>query len=593
MVSVSISGFKGFLSSLFPEPETFLRELVQNSMEALHAAAQTSGNSSPSRIDIEIDEAVPSITFRDNGCGMTRGELSEKMITVFRSGWQDGNYDSLGVGQFGFGFFSTMLVSDRLEVSTRSVLADDEGSIWHFDCQSGTSELRDVDNTLETHGFSVTLFLSEKFRHFASSLYISEVLQNYLLFCPFPITVGGLPLNVPTRAQWQRTLSDPRSISDVMEDVQTAFHWSEPPLGVKSFSDGVLAIAPSREEAAPATKVYRHGVFVLEAEIIPQPLNFIFCGIFNVDELNIRPDRKSFLDDTAAANFGARVLEQIELLFREISQEPRRSVAFFEGWLEPMIAGVMIHDELADLRQEMPLRLVSGRGISLTLETTWKNLTKKDSVESILFTRDPVADREMLEHFHGDSEPIVVLINSAERALASYCAKETGVRLVSISDRYLNSQKQQAEDHRGMTLLFSEARLSYEYDFVCVRDQDVRVPLKLMRENGEHEAARELLKMLSEAVGRKPPDGLLGEERWIGLINLSHPAVQALSVGLENGVSRARLRNGAELLLLTARMTSGADVSNEEQIAHATALGDLMADAFAVKSKGGWLPFSR
>lgn len=589
--SIDVAGFRDFLTSLFPEPDTFLRELVQNSMEALHAAVMITGDDRKRHIHIEVDANVPSITIRDNGCGMTQQELTEKLATVFRSGWSEGEYDNLGVGQFGFGFFSTMLVSDRVEVRTRSLSCEGQDTIWRLDCRNGTSDMQEDLSEQYGHGFSVELFLSEGFRHFASSSYISETLQDYLLFCPFRIYVSGAPLDVPTRAQWQRSLSDARGVGDVIEDMQSAFGWEEAPLAFKTSDIGVLCVAPSEERSAPATKIYRHGVFVLEAEIIPQPLNYIFCGVFNVDDLNIRPDRKSYQDDSAATAFQARILEQVALLFMELSEDPRRSVSFFEGWLDPMIAGVMTHDTLSDLRKEMPLRYVTERGISLALETTWRHLTRELSSGRVLFTRDPVSDRAMLDHFRDSGETIVALMNPAEHALASNCARESDIRLVSVSDCYLERQRRLSESHPQLVTLFSEARSGNDYSFVCVRDDDARVPLKLMRESSEHEEFKEFLKMLGEAVGREVPENLIGDESWIVLINLAHPAIDVLSIGLEGKANRSNLRNGAELLLLSARMAAGDALSSEEQIAHATALGDLMADAFAIKRTSRWRLF--
>ncbi len=593
MVLLNIGGFREFLSSLFPEPETFIRELIQNSMEALHAAARISGESRNLGIDIKVDTGTPTITIRDNGCGMTRQELSENLATVFRSGWRNGDYDALGVGQFGFGFFSTMLVADLVEVRTRSISGDGESTLWRFDCKSGATDMFDPKRPLESSGFEVTLHLSDEFRHFASSSHIIETLKEYLLFCPFAIHVAGAQLDLPTRAQWQRMLSDPRSICDVIEDAQRAFSWEEAPLAVRASDDGILVVTPPAEQSAPATKIYRHGVFVLETEIIPQPLNYIFCGIFNVDALNIRPDRKSFIDDSAAEAFRGRILEQVVLLFRELSREPRQSVPFFEGWLEPMIASVMFHNALEELRPEMPLRLVGSRGITLALETNWKKLSQKLSGDRVLFTRDPVADRAMIDFFRGTGETIVALMNAGEYALARYCARASDIRLVAISDGYLERQKREAEDHCGLTTLFSEARSGRTYEFICVRESDARIPLKLLRENSEHDTVKDLLMMLAAVVGKEPPKEIPGEDRWIGIINLSHPAIDVLSKGLETGTSRSRLRNGAELLLLSARLGSGEEISSEEQIAHATALGNLMADAFAMKCSDRHLPFSR
>jgi HSP90 family molecular chaperone len=304
MLEIDIEGFRRFLSALFPEPDTFLRELVQNAMEALHVASKIVNDRTPRSITISVNPGAASLTIRDNGCGMSRDELREKLGRVFRSGWGERDLETLGAGQFGFGFFSSILVSNRVEVRTRPLGKGAATSHWAFDCKDATALPNQISQAMDESGFEVTLHLSQEYHYLADSDYISERLREYMLFCPFRIFVSGARVNLPSREQWRRALDDPRGESDLVAEVRNTFGWDEPPIAVLSSNDGVLAVAPAAAPAAPAAKIYRQGVFVLETEIIPAPLNFIFTGIFNVDELSLRPDRKSYINDAKAAGFG-------------------------------------------------------------------------------------------------------------------------------------------------------------------------------------------------------------------------------------------------------------------------------------------------
>ena len=461
---------------------------------------------------------------------------------------------------------------------------------WLIDSANGQAEDIEVD-PLSEHGFEVSLQLTSEFQYIAASTYIEQAMREYLLFCPYRVEIAGAELALPSRAAWRRTIMDPRSRDWLVEDVQQSFGWSEPPLAVMPTDDGVLAIAPADEQFAPPSKVYRHGVFVLETEIIPQPLNFLFCGIFNVDDLNIRPDRKSFLEDSKFAAFERRVISAIDDTFRKIEESPSNAIEFFKGWLDPMIAGVIEHDELADLRPRMPLNVVTGRGIELSLDTTWSKLERMIKADRILFTKDPVADRSMIDFFRGGEDIILALHNAREHRLASACAHHAGVRLVELSDCYLEAQKRQAVPNPRLQALFAQVPSTKAYEIVFVNDSDARVPVRLMREEDAIGALKAFLSMLVDVSGEELPAGLAAglEEPAFAIVNLSHPAVEVLEAGIESGASQKKLLNCAEVLMLTARMAEADEVKPEEHISLAKSLGELMSDALSVKRKWNWL----
>jgi molecular chaperone HtpG len=137
--------------SLYSHPEIFLRELISNSSDALDklrylTLTDDSFRSLPfePRIDLELDEEIKTITIADTGIGMNEEELVSNLGTIARSGTKkfvsqlsgDAKKDSNLIGQFGVGFYSCFMVSDRVEVVSRKA-GDEQAWRWTSDGKTG------------------------------------------------------------------------------------------------------------------------------------------------------------------------------------------------------------------------------------------------------------------------------------------------------------------------------------------------------------------------------------------------------------------------------------------------------------------------
>jgi len=107
-IGVEIGDFVEFMRRLFDTRRVFLRELVQNSLEAIASLHGAKSNYQGS-IEIHTDRSSRQIRFFDNGCGMTKHQLQSDLSKVFHSGWPRSPGPTLGIGQFGFGFFRSCL----------------------------------------------------------------------------------------------------------------------------------------------------------------------------------------------------------------------------------------------------------------------------------------------------------------------------------------------------------------------------------------------------------------------------------------------------------------------------------------------------
>jgi len=195
------------VNSLYQNKNVFLRELISNASDALDKIRFLSltnpdylKDESKLHVQIEYDNDHNTLTIRDTGIGMTRDELVSNLGTVARSGTTkflqalkaEGNdgTDSGAIsqiGQFGVGFYSALLVSDRIQVASKHI---DSETQYVWSSTNGSAEFQIYEdprgNTL-TRGTEITLFLKEDCLEYADELKLSTLAKHYSEFVTHPI----------------------------------------------------------------------------------------------------------------------------------------------------------------------------------------------------------------------------------------------------------------------------------------------------------------------------------------------------------------------------------------------------------------------
>ncbi len=180
---------------LYSDHEIFLREMVSNAVDAtqklktLADKGEFKGELGDLTVRIAIDEAAGTITISDRGIGMTEEEIDKYINQIAFSGVNDflekykDNANNI-IGHFGLGFYSSFMVSKKVEIVTRSHKDGAKAVKWSCD-GSPAYEIDDAEK--EDRGSDIILYIDDDCKEFLEKSKIEELLNKYCKFLPVPV----------------------------------------------------------------------------------------------------------------------------------------------------------------------------------------------------------------------------------------------------------------------------------------------------------------------------------------------------------------------------------------------------------------------
>ena len=183
---------------LYSDHDIFYRELISNGCDAITKLKKLDMMGEyelpadyKAKIQVEVDPENKTLTFTDNGLGMTEEEVDEYINQIAFSGatdfiekYKDKANDDQIIGHFGLGFYSAFMVADEVTIDT---LSYKEGAKpVHWDCDGGTEYEMSEGDKAEV-GTKITLFLNEDCLEFANEYRAREVIEKYCSFMPTEI----------------------------------------------------------------------------------------------------------------------------------------------------------------------------------------------------------------------------------------------------------------------------------------------------------------------------------------------------------------------------------------------------------------------
>ncbi|MBN2779363.1 MAG: molecular chaperone HtpG [Bacteroidales bacterium] len=183
---------------LYSDHEIFLRELVSNAVDAsqklktLSISGEFKGEADKLKVQVILDKDKKTLTIRDNGIGMTADEVEKYINQIAFSSAGDfldkyKDAENAIIGHFGLGFYSSFMVSEKVEIHTKSYKDDAKAVKW--ECK-GDPEYKMSEIEKEERGTDVILFIDKDSEEFLEKYRIQELLNKYCKFLPVEIAFG-------------------------------------------------------------------------------------------------------------------------------------------------------------------------------------------------------------------------------------------------------------------------------------------------------------------------------------------------------------------------------------------------------------------
>lgn len=217
---------------LYSDHEIFLREVVSNAVDAtqklkvLASSGEYNGEVSGLRVYVKADKEAGTLTISDNGIGMTGEEVEKYINQIAFSGAEEflnEHKDDAAtiIGHFGLGFYSTFMVSDKVEIITKSYKEGAQAVKWS--CEGDTEYTLENTDKAE-HGSDIIMYINSEEKDFLEDSKIQELLTKYCKFLPIEIVFGK-------KKEWKDGKNVDTDEDNVINDTNPA--WTRKPGDLK------------------------------------------------------------------------------------------------------------------------------------------------------------------------------------------------------------------------------------------------------------------------------------------------------------------------------------------------------------------------
>jgi len=397
---------------LYSEHDIFLRELVSNAVDAtqklktLSSLGEAKGELGDLNIEIKIDAEKKTLTISDKGIGMTGEEVDKYLNQVAFSGAEEfldkykGQNENNIIGHFGLGFYSSFMVSEKVEVITKSFKEGATAVRWECD---GSPEFILEDTEKETRGTDIVMHLNEESLEFLEAHRVKTVLDKFCRFLPVPIMFEEKQINNPTPA-WTKKPSE-LTPEDYQNFYKELYPFNEAPLFWIHLNvdypfnlTGILyfpKIKQSYEIQKDKIQLYSNQVFVTDEvkDIVPEFL-MLLQGVIDSPDIPLNVSRSYLQGDPNVRKINAHITKKVADKLEEIFKNDR--TAFGEKWESLGLFvkyGMMTDDKFLEkankflILQDTEGKFFTFEEYKIATETLQKN---KDSKQVILYTTDPV-----------------------------------------------------------------------------------------------------------------------------------------------------------------------------------------------------------
>ena len=542
---------------LYSEKDIFLREIVSNATDAitklkrLQSLGQIPATDETYRIDVILDKEAKTITVKDNGIGMSEDELSRYICQIALSGalefiqkyeGQENAADGI-IGHFGLGFYSAFMVSDQVEIVTKSYT---DAPAVHWICSDvGEYEMEPAEETA-AHGTSVIMHVSDEEKEFLNEYKLRGMLDKYCSFMPIDIYFTEIkeneeaqkeseekPIN-ETTPLWLKPASECKPeeynafYKKVFGDFRDPLFYihinADYPLNFK----GILffpAIANEYEPMEGQVKLYYNQVFVSDniKEVIPDYM-IVLRGVLDCPELPLNVSRSYLQTNTYVSKVSAHIVKKVADKLNSLYYTERETY-------ETVWENIKIFVEYACMRdRKFYDRVKDSILIKLTDDshTTVKDYleaAKEKHENTVYYTTDKALQAQYISLFETEGIQVAYFDKQFEVQFLSMLEQYMeGIKFIRVDADVASALKNEGDvtENADLVDLFKEASGNNELKVKFENLKSAKTPA-LLNISEESRRLEEMMRMYGNSA---MPMGMSKEETLV--VNTAAPLVKKL-----------------------------------------------------------------
>lgn len=417
---------------LYSDHEIFLRELVSNAVDATQKLVAISklgefkGEVGETTIEINIDKKEKTITIKDKGIGMTADEVEKYINQVAFSGaeefvqkYKDKTDVNNIIGHFGLGFYSSFMVSSKVEIITKSYKSE---KAVHWECD-GSPDYKIEEDKRKKRGTDIVLHIAEDSVEFLEPSRIQTLLTKYCKFLPVEIKFEDKVIN-NTQPAWTKA---PASLTD--EDYKKFYKelypmtFEDPLFHIHLNVDypfnltGILyfpKIKQRFETQKDKIQLYSRQVFITDAveNIVPDFL-MLLRGVLDSPDIPLNVSRSYLQSDGNVKKISTHITKKVADKLEELFKKDRKD--FESKWedIKVFIEYGMLSDEKFNERAKKFAMFKTTDGKLYTMDEFAEKIkplqTDKDKRLVYLYTTNEVEQHSFIETAKGRGYEVLVL----------------------------------------------------------------------------------------------------------------------------------------------------------------------------------------
>jgi molecular chaperone HtpG len=575
---------------LYSDHEIFIRELVSNAVDAtqklktLASVGEFKGDLGDIAINVSVDKEKKTITIADHGIGMTAEEVDKYINQVAFSGAEEflnkykGQENGTNIiGHFGLGFYSSFMVSSKVEIFSKSWREEAAAVRWECD---GSPEYELEETVKADRGTEIVMYINEESEEFLEDGRIRSILEKFCKFLPVPVTFEGTQIN-NTNPAWTKKPSE-LTTEDYQNFYKELYPYAEAPLFWIHLNvdypfnlTGILyfpKINKSYEMQKDKINLYSNQVYVTDEvkDIVPEFL-MLLHGVIDSPDIPLNVSRSYLQGDPNVKKINAHITKKVADKLDEIFRNDRAS--FEDKWDSIGLFvkyGMMTDDKFLDKANKFLVMEDVAGGKFYTQEeyrTAAAALQiNKEQKLVVLYATNPVQQDSYVQAAKNKGFIVVKMETMVDAAFINNMEmKWDNVSFTrvdaDIADNLID------KDENTTTVLSQEQEGTLKELFGAqVTQPNIKVEMKGLSVEAQPVIVTrpELMRRMKDmaAMGGGGMSWYANMPDEISMtVNANHPVYTHILKESDNSLQQKQIKNLADLALLSQNLLTGADLT--------------------------------